>query len=328
MFGISNMEGTKVDEKEKEKKYRILIVDDQKRDIEFLENVLNQENFELSVAKNGKETFAIVEKEEFDLIILDVILPDIDGYDICRKIKEKEQFSNVPVLFYTNINTVENKLIGLKMGASDFLVKNSDPRELLIRVQILLETKKSLDSAVALSFMDSLTDIYNRRYFQYFLKNEFARSFRYKRDFSCAIIDLDKFKRINDKFGHQKGDAVLQKTASILMRNIRNSDIACRYGGDEFAILFPETDSAGAYNAVERIRECVLEEEKDQDYAMTVSCGISSFSETTKKFDDLVERADKALYAAKQKGRNQTKVFVLNKVCKNEFCQKNSIFIF
>ncbi|MCK4994404.1 MAG: diguanylate cyclase [Candidatus Omnitrophica bacterium] len=293
----------------------ILIVDDEEKDVEFLRRILQQENYDITIAENGKKALALLNEKKFDLVILDIILPDIDGYDVCKKIKEDKQNNNLPVLFYTNISAVDNKLIGLKMGASDFLTKNSDARELLIRVEMLLDAKKSIDSAIELAYIDDLTEVYNRRYFQYCLKNEFERSCRYKRDFSCAMIDVDKFKRINDTFGHKTGDVVLRKTANTLRRNIRSSDILCRYGGDEFGVLFPETCSDEAYLAAERIRQNLLKQElneKESSSAITISCGISSYSNSTKKFDDLLEQADKALYAAKQKGRNQTNVFSSN----------------
>jgi two-component system, cell cycle response regulator len=288
---------------------KILVVEDTQKDFDSLKVALEKEKFTIVRSEDGKALLALMEKELPDLIILDLVLPETDGFELCSIIRSEERFLNIPILFFTSSMSMDNKLLGLQLGASDFLSKDCDPRELVIRIKNLLYSKKRFDEVVKLSVVDSLTHVYNRRYFQHRLRDEFERGRRYDRDFCCLIIDVDKFKEVNDTLGHPIGDKVLKSIADILRTNIRAADILCRYGGDEFGLLLPETNFQGAYVTAERVRSKVEKTNlatAEQPVFISLSCGISSLVEGgAVGIDELVTQADVALYKAKKAGRNQ-----------------------
>ncbi|MBU1044653.1 MAG: diguanylate cyclase [Candidatus Omnitrophica bacterium] len=293
--------------------HKILVVEDNTNDLETLKNKLKNEPYELIHAPDGKSAFLLLEREKPDLIILDVLLPDTDGFEICRRIRKSEQHVSLPILFHTTVNTTDEKLIGLEMGASDFLNKNSDERELIVRIRNLLNLKKTIDNQIKFSVIDSLTTVYNKTYFHHRISDELARGRRYKRNFCCAIIDVDYFKQVNDLFGYVTGDMVLKKLAAIFLQNIRGADILCRYGGDEFAWLLPETEMDDAYLAVERMRQFVVTSELGKDecrVSLTISCGLSCLEDVcANKAEEIFANALNALNKAKAQGRNQTRVY-------------------
>ena len=299
-------------------KNKILIVEDTPSDFERLQKILEKQNYIITHAPDGKTAFALLEEEPPDLVVLDIFLPDTDGFEICKHIRQYEDFASLPILFYTSSNNLDNKLLGLKLGASDFLVKGSDEREIIIRIQNLLDLKKVYDELLRLSVIDSLTHVYNRRYFQQRLMDEFERARRYKRDFCCVIIDVDHFKNINDSHGHPIGDIVLKKIAASLRYNIRATDVVCRYGGDEFGLILPETNFEGAYTLVERIANILCKKDVGKENLpifITLSCGISSYLEgRALVMDELVTQADVALYNSKRQGRDQISLYGKPKV--------------
>lgn len=288
---------------------KIFVVEDSKKDAEFLQNTLSKEKYTVIHAPDGKTAFEMLEKTQPDIIILDLLLPDMDGFEICKRLRSEERFLSIPILFYSSSINLDNKLLGLQLGASDFLGKGCDERELLLRLRNLLQYKKQYDEMVKLSVVDSLTHVYNRRYFQHRLMDEFERGRRYDREFCCMIIDVDNFKDVNDGHGHPVGDDVLKNVAAILRRNTRAADVLCRYGGDEFGLLLPETNFPGAFVTAERVRAIVEKTDfskTDNPVKVTLSFGISSLIEGgALGMDELVTQADVALYQAKRSGRNQ-----------------------
>ncbi len=167
---------------------KILVVEDTQKDFDVLNKALEKEKYAIFRSEDGKNLLELLEKENPDLIVLDLLLPETDGFELCKIIRSDERFLNVPVLFYTSSMSLDNKLLGLQLGASEFLSKGCDAREILIRIKNLLRSKKRYDDVVRLSVVDSLTHAYNRRYFQYRLRDEFERGRRYDRDFCCMII--------------------------------------------------------------------------------------------------------------------------------------------
>ncbi|MBU4304124.1 MAG: diguanylate cyclase [Candidatus Omnitrophica bacterium] len=292
---------------------RILIVEDNKEDMEVLKKKLSSEHYELVAAEDGNTAMDLLQKESFDLVILDILLPDIDGFEICRRIRKNEQYVNLPVLFHTTVHTTNEKLIGLQMGAADFLVKDADERELLVRIRNLLNTKKALDEIVKLSVIDPITQLYNRLYFQHRLNDEIARSRRYERDFCFAIVDIDNFKKINELLGYVCADRLLKRLTSAIRSHVRSADVLCRWGGDEFGWLLPETPLDEAYIAVERLRNFVQTADiakEGHNSVLTVSCGVSFFDLKRGDTEDvLLAHAEAALNKAKQNGANQTRVY-------------------
>ncbi|MCG2711896.1 MAG: diguanylate cyclase [Candidatus Omnitrophica bacterium] len=288
---------------------KIFVVEDNKKDVEFLQVTLAKEKYTVIHAPDGKTAFEMLEKNQPDIIILDLLLPDMDGFEICKRLRAEERFLNIPILFFTSSINMDNKLLGLQLGASDFLGKGCDERELLLRIRNLLSYKKQYDEMARLSVIDSLTHVYNRRYFKHRLMDEFERGRRYIREFCCMIIDVDNFKSINDTYGHLVGDDALRHVAAILRRNTRAADVLCRYGGDEFGLLLPETNFPGAFVTAERMRVIVEKTaftKTDKPGKITLSFGISSLIEGgALGMDELVTQADVALYQAKRGGRNR-----------------------
>ncbi len=288
---------------------KIFIVEDNKKDLQFLQAALAKEKYAVIHAPDGKTAFEMLEKNRPDIVILDLLLPGMDGFEICKILRSEERFLSIPILFFTSAVNMDNKLLGLRLGAADFLDKGCDKRELLLRIKNLLRYKKQYDEMVKLSVIDSLTHVYNRRYFQHRLMDEFERGRRYDREFCCVIIDVDHFKDVNDTYGHPVGDDVLRHVAAILRRNIRAADVLCRYGGDEFGLVLPETNFPGAFVTAERVRRIVEKtvfNKSDNPISITLSVGISSLIEGgALGMDELVTQADVALYQAKRGGRNQ-----------------------
>jgi len=288
---------------------KIFVIEDNQKDLDFLKSALEKEKYTVIHAQDAKTAFSLLEKEQPDLVIVDVVLPDSDGFEVCQKLHAEERFINIPLLFLTHAMNIDNKLLGLQLGASDFLAKDCDERELLLRIRNLLRFKKHFDDVIRLSVVDSLTHVYNRRYFQHRLIDEFERGKRYDREFCCMIIDVDHFKEVNDTLGHPVGDRVLKRVSGILRRNIRAADILCRYGGDEFGLLLPETNFQGAFVTAERVRSIVEKTDlgkPEHTVKLTLSCGISSLVEGgAMSMEELVTQADVALYQAKRAGRNQ-----------------------
>ncbi len=295
-------------------KSKILVVEDSISDVVFLKKTLENENYDLNYAENGKDALALIKNDTPDLVILDILLPDIDGYEVCRRIRNNDSLVNLPVLFYSAIKTIDEKLLGLEMGASEFLSKSTDDRELLARIRNLLKTKKKIDTAIASSFYDPLTNVYSPQYFEHRINDECLRSRRYKRDLSCMLMDVDKFEMINNTFGTHTGDRTLKKIAELVQKNIRSADEVCRYKEDEFAVLLPETNLREAYAIAERVRQylCMSDDLRNEcTVDLTVSCGVSFYGSGVKDTAELISQANTALKQAKKEGSNQTKFYQL-----------------
>lgn len=293
-------------------KSKILIVEDSISDVIFLKKALEKENYDINYAENGKDALNLIHQEAPDLVILDILLPDIDGYEVCQRIRNNNSLVNLPVLFYSAIKTVDEKLLGLEMGASEFLSKSADNRELLARIRNLLKSKKKIDVAISTSFYDPLTSAYSTQYFEQRMHDECIRSRRYKRDFSCILMDIDKFEHINNNFGIHIGDRILKKVAELVKKNIRTADKVCRYKEDEFAVLLPETNLRGAYVIAERVRQylCMSDDLRNEcTVDLTVSCGVSFYGNDVEDVQQLISQANTALTKAKKEGSNQTQFY-------------------
>ncbi len=293
-------------------KTKILVVEDNINDFETLKKILEQNNYEVLHTGTGEETFHFLEKNVPDLVILDILLPDTDGFEVCKRIRENNQFFSLPVLFYSVIRTIDDKLLGLEMGASDFLPKSAEPRELLVRIKNLLKRKRKLDQVINFPFHDGITKVYSQKYFLHRLQDECMRSKRYKRNLSCAMLNVDKFSLIKDTLGEDVANCVLQKVAEIVKENTRRVDPVCRYGPDEFTVLFPETNLRDAFFATERVRQLLELSNTNHQLCtinVTVSCGVSSFTNDTIDKDDFISQTKAALAKAKADGRNQTKSY-------------------
>ena len=299
---------------------KILLVDDSKLIMGFGKSILSKEGYDVIYAPNGHEALAMVSVENPDLILLDVVMPGMDGYEVCKQLKANEKMRDIPIIMLTSKGETEDKIKGLNLGAVDYITKPFDAGELIARVNTQLRVKE-LHKALQeknkqlqeLANKDGLTNLYNHRYFQERLIKEIERAKRYNIDLSFVLIDIDHFKHFNDTYGHQTGDFILKNLGLILNKALRESDMAARYGGEEFALILVHTGSGTAQEAAERLRRTIESYKFEVDnnhFQVTISLGIASFLkgriDTAK---DLVECADKALYTAKKNGRNRVEIY-------------------
>ncbi|MEO5377284.1 MAG: diguanylate cyclase [Magnetococcus sp. DMHC-6] len=300
----------------KDKQPKILIVDDEKINIDILVGLLRP-YYQIVAAKDGEQAFKRIEKEPLpDLILLDIMMPGMDGYEVCRKIKDSITTRHIPVIFITCKSEEQDEAKGFESGAVDYITKPFSPLITLARVKTHIQLKYRGDMLERLAILDGLTGIPNRRRFNQFLDYEWERSMRYQHPFSLILMDIDHFKLYNDHYGHQEGDVCLKRVAKAISEAMpRTVDLAARYGGEEFACILPETGKNGGWAAANRILEAVRAlkiphaQSKISDH-VTISIGITSVIPTAKERSlDLIKMADKALYNSKQNGRNQVSFF-------------------
>ncbi len=294
---------------------RILLVDDEKINIQVLMNYLSTGNYRCDYAFNGLDAIEMNEHNTYDLVLLDIMMPRMSGYDVCRKLREKYSAYELPILMMTAKNRTEDIVTAFNLGANDYLIKPFDKNELMARIQTHLSLKKAVRSAIEnarLADTDSMTGLYNRRYFWRIGESEFSNAKLLGKNLSIMMLDIDDFKKINDTHGHRIGDRVIRLLSSIITDNIRGVDISGRFGGDEFLILLPDTDIPGACYVAEKIRklseESPLNSEENGMIPFTVSIGIASLENATESFDELTQKADAGLYRAKQAGKNRVEV--------------------
>ncbi len=279
----------------------ILIVDDDPGVAFVLHKRLSVAGYEPYVARDGKEALTKVQEVEPDLIVLDIMLPGMDGRQVKAKLNESERTAHIPVLFLTAKSAPGDKLEGLRLRADDYLVKPYESDELLARVEFLLEKRKSL---AALANRDGLTGLPSRFIFDRELKLFFDVAQRYQRPFSVAMIDIDNFKSIEDAGGRFSGDVVLKKVAETIQGTLRRSDVMVRYGEDEFAVLLPESPAEKAAVAMARVKgkieaEPCLPEHQADEALITVSIGIADYQDSFANEREIFDLADKNMIADK-----------------------------
>ncbi|OPX88728.1 PleD family two-component system response regulator [Pelotomaculum sp. PtaB.Bin117] len=290
---------------------KILIVDDMPANIIILHEIL-QDEYEIFFATSGADALAIVQAEKPDLVLLDIIMPGMDGYEVCEKLKADFETKNIPVIFVTAMGEVEDETKGLEIGAIDYLVKPVSPPIVKARVRNHLKLKRYQDILANLSLIDGLTGIANRRHFDEVFDNEWRRALRASQPLSVIMLDIDFFKKYNDFYGHLAGDDSLRQVADVLKRTAcRAGDLAARYGGEEFSVVLPLTDVDEAFNIALKMHNNVRllgipHQQSEVSDILTVSAGVASMIPQQKVSPDiLIKEADKALYKAKYQGRNR-----------------------
>ena len=293
------------------KKPTILVVDDMTTTLLLLHDLL-KDTYEVKIAKSGTKALEILNApNDIDLILLDVEMPDINGYEVCKILKNNEQTKNIPVIFVTARNSEEDEEYGLNLGAIDYITKPFNKAIVKLRIKNYLNLKIKNDILEKLSMYDGLTNIRNRRFFDETFEKTFSEIKRDKKSLAVLMIDIDFFKPYNDNYGHGQGDETLRKVAKALEKTIkRASDFVARYGGEEFVILLKDINKDGveavANNLLNAIRELKITHEfsKIENY-VTVSIGVSYYnsnSDVTKL--ELLLKADETLYNVKNSGRN------------------------
>ena len=278
---------------------KILVIDDVAKIRNLIKRILKSEpSYEIFEAEHSVQALAMIEQDRPDIILLDVMMPDMDGFELCKKIREDLRYNLIYIIMVTAKSDADHKITGLDIGADDYITKPFHPGELHARIRNGLRTIEKQ----RYSMIDQRTLLYNKVFFDNFLQHEIVRSQRYKFDLTILFLDIDHFKNINDNYGHAAGDIVLAEIGGILKAECRQSDIPVRWGGEEFAVILPETSLTNSQVIAERIRITIADHDFPEVGHITVSIGLAQFSSNVK---DLLNQADSALYQAKNNGRNQ-----------------------
>jgi diguanylate cyclase (GGDEF)-like protein len=311
------------------KEQSVVIVDDMPDNLRLLAGILKDEGYKVRPAPSGVRAVATIRKEPPELILLDIMMPGMDGYEVCRQLKADERTKDIPIIFLSALNEVFDKVKAFKAGGVDFITKPFQVEEVLARVKthltiraqqkelaqqneellrkntLITEQTKKLE---LMATRDFLTGLSNRRDFLKRAEQEEKRFRRTSRSFALILLDIDHFKRVNDTYGHACGDKVLVNVSRVLEKALRGQDILARWGGEEFICLLPETGDDGAKSAAEKIRtdlerhghDCI-----DVGIALTVTLGVCVYDGSC-AIEECIRRADDALYEGKKQGRNQT----------------------
>jgi len=292
-------------------KNNILIVDDERSNLLFLTRILG-EKYDIYTAKDGASAIKKATELEPDLILLDIIMPDMSGYEVLNALRKQDTTRNIPIIFITGLNTEDEEERALSYNAVDYINKPLRPNIVKLRVRNHIRNVNQIRTIERLSMTDQLTDIPNRRSFDARLNMEWRRAMREKTPISLLMFDVDKFKTYNDAYGHQQGDAVLRAVAKTIEQGLkRPGDFAARWGGEEFVALLANTDMLGALEVAERIRAAVEKinltcEECSDTGPVTISIGVESLiPDPNTSLDLFISAADDALYEAKAAGRNK-----------------------
>lgn len=289
----------------------VLIVDDTYFNAKYIEDIL-KDDYQVVIVTSGKECLNYVEHQKADIILLDIVMPEMDGYEVCQKLKANSATKKIPVVFLSIKGEVEDETRGLELGAIDYMIKPACAPIIKARIKNHLALKRYNDLLEKLSYVDELTGLFNRRYLDELLRKEWRCAFRTGEILSVLLIDIDFFKDYNDFYGHLEGDVCLQKVATVLKNSVlRSSDIVTRYGGEEFIIILPATSQNGAIKVAKRLQEKlallqIAHQRSNVSEYVTVSVGSASV--IAKDFIDekgILEMADFALYQAKNQGRNR-----------------------
>jgi two-component system, cell cycle response regulator len=295
----------------------IVVVDDDPAMLRLFEKVLDSKENEVICCTTAAEALEVLEHQAWDLCLLDRGLPDLDGIEICRRIKADPRFDARQLIMVSGYGSLDARVEALDLGADDYITKPFQIAELLARVNAsrrIVEMQKHLvamaDQLEELSMRDGLTGMFNRRHFGTALSQAFEYSTRYGRPLSVAIIDVDCFKNINDSLGHDAGDRVLMELAKRFTQSVRASDYVARYGGEEFVILLPEARLHDALTFSEKLRQAVagapVEVAGGIEVPVTISVGTASLAHTQfSSASEMIAAADKALYRAKRNGRDR-----------------------
>lgn len=304
-------------------KHKVLVVDDSQSIRWMIKDFLGEHGFEVHTLERGEDVFSVEDLASYHILLLDVVLPGIDGLTVCKRLRERAELANLPILFITSLDRKEERIKFFEVGGNDYLLKPLDMKELLARVEVhtrvflyakeLEEKNRMLEELNQrlreLALFDTLTSLPNRRFFDQELEKWEHNYLRYGVYYAILMLDLDCFKQYNDSFGHPEGDRLLQRLGQIFKEKVRKGDFVARFGGEEFVGLCAFTQQEEVVVVAERLRQAVeelkVEHPGNPPYGIvTISCGVCGRERAKNRFDTL-RKADMALYRAKELGRNR-----------------------
>jgi len=288
---------------------RILVVEDSPQMLNLIRTILMRTGFEVITATNGHEGLEAIRSHEVDLIVSDVMMPEMDGFEFCREVRKSVRGDNIPFIFLSAKGGMQDKMAGFDGGADDYITKPFDPNELMMRVTAILKRTSRYRME---AFTDALTALNNRRYFDKKLAEAVSLSHRYKKVFCLALLDIDYFKNFNDTHGHLMGDQVLVHLAGFLRVTLRDSDFSARFGGEEFVVILPDTNRDQAMPLMSRFREKFAAtplHHEGKEYGVTISIGMAQYPDDGETARELIKCADDALYESKTQGRNRVTAY-------------------
>jgi diguanylate cyclase (GGDEF)-like protein len=289
-----------------EPKANILIVDDNPDKLGLLEAALSLAGYNVTTATDGDEALAAIDSYQPDLVITDVMMPRMNGYELAQRIRANPVTKFIPVIMQTAAGRrAEDLRRASEVGALGYITDPTDLDLLLARTRTLLEFKAYLDVCEEAAFTDHLTGLANRRRFERQLEGEVGRVLRFERPFTLLMIDIDNFKNLNDTFGHDAGDDAIRRLSRVLQEGTRGIDLAARVGGEEFAVLLVETNQAAGLEVAERLRLAIKAIETPSGARITASFGVAECPTDAQTAFEIVKAADVALYQAKRNGRDQ-----------------------
>jgi diguanylate cyclase (GGDEF)-like protein len=301
------------------KRCRVLMVEDSRVSLEVYAQRLDRRGYQVTTAISAEEARVELAASIPDLILLDVFMPKVSGFELLRELRASPKTATVPVILISALADTKHIVQGLELGANDYVTKPIVMPILTARMEALLRSSELVrrlevqtELLSKLAAFDDLTGVYNRRSMFHHLEAELSRCRRYGRSITVLMVDIDHFKRVNDEHGHLVGDQALRFVATTLQNELRSMDFLCRYGGEEFCAILPETNRAGAARAGERLRSAIERTEFKQERVrlpLTVSVGATSWTANEgTEIPDLLQRADSALLEAKRSGRNKVQL--------------------
>jgi diguanylate cyclase (GGDEF)-like protein len=291
-------------------KFNVLLVEDDPDKQQLLKVALEMAGYNVHTADDGVEGLLAVESMQPDLIVTDVMMPNMDGYEMVRRIRANPSTRFIPVIIQTAArNATDDVRRGAEVGALGYITDPTDLDLLLARARTLLDFKNYLDSCEEAAFTDHLTGLANRRRFERQLEREVSRTRRFNRPFCLLLLDIDLFKRVNDTYGHDVGDDVIRRLGNALQAGTRGIDTAARVGGEEFGVILTETDFAHGLEVAQRLRASISEMDVPVAGRITVSVGLAEFNAASRDARELFNAADAALYEAKRRGRDRVCCF-------------------
>ena len=285
---------------------KILVVDDNKDVLEKTRHLLAEVGYDVTCCSSGEEALTFLCDNVVDLVLLDINMPKMNGFDVCLRIRQRHPLDDLPIIFLTSREDSDSVTKGFQAGASDFVIKSAVPEILLARVNVHIRLARSLRNLRDISLTDDMTGCFNRRHGVYSLREWFSRSKRYGTQFAIIYFDLNGLKSINDDYGHQAGDLLLRSVSGAIKEILRETDQLFRMGGDEFMVICPETDKRGAFICAERMQRAASEI-TIVDKRASFAFGIAHSSEDYKEMDDMLHSADISMYKMKDEMREKSK---------------------